>query len=395
MQVQDLRVALFSGNYNYVRDGANQALNRLVGYLLKSGAAVRVYSPVVPNPDFPPTGDLIGVPSFALPRRPEYRVPYRLGSKIRADIDRFKPNLVHVSSPEFLGHAALGYARSRNVPVVASMHTRFETYPRYYGLGFLEPAVIALLRRFYRRCDAVVTPSESMAQVMRDYRMGFDVGIWTRGIERTTFNPQARDLAWRRALGFADNDVVIGFFGRLVMEKGLDVFCEVIERIQRADVSHKVLVIGEGPAREWFATRLPNAVFTGFLMNGALGRAVASMDVLFNPSTTEAFGNVTNEVMACGIPVVAARATGSTDLVHDGETGRLLVPGAISEMADAVIAYCTDPSMRAAHGAAAFKATERYDWDTVNQELVDTYLWIMANHAHGLGPPKPGPWGFE
>ena len=45
MDVSDLRVAIFSGNYNYVRDGANQALNRLADYLLRQGAAVRVYSP--------------------------------------------------------------------------------------------------------------------------------------------------------------------------------------------------------------------------------------------------------------------------------------------------------------------------------------------------------------
>ena len=57
----DLRVALFSGNYNYVRDGANQALNRLVGYLLRQGIAVRIYSPVVKEPAFPATGDLVGV----------------------------------------------------------------------------------------------------------------------------------------------------------------------------------------------------------------------------------------------------------------------------------------------------------------------------------------------
>ena len=42
MEPSDLRIALFSGNYNYVRDGANQALNRLVGYLLRQGAHVRV-----------------------------------------------------------------------------------------------------------------------------------------------------------------------------------------------------------------------------------------------------------------------------------------------------------------------------------------------------------------
>ena len=59
MEIRDLRIALFSGNYNYVRDGANQALNRLVGYLLREGASVRVYSPTVDEPAFPPTGDLV------------------------------------------------------------------------------------------------------------------------------------------------------------------------------------------------------------------------------------------------------------------------------------------------------------------------------------------------
>ena len=67
MDMAALRVALFSGNYNYVRDGANQALNRLVDYLLRQGAAVRVYAPTVPQPAFEPKGDLISVPSIALP----------------------------------------------------------------------------------------------------------------------------------------------------------------------------------------------------------------------------------------------------------------------------------------------------------------------------------------
>lgn len=75
MDVSDLRIALFSGNYNMTVDGANKALNRLVGYLLAQGAAVRVYSPTVANPDFEPTGDLVSVPSFAIPGRSEYRIP--------------------------------------------------------------------------------------------------------------------------------------------------------------------------------------------------------------------------------------------------------------------------------------------------------------------------------
>ncbi|MEO7654705.1 MAG: glycosyltransferase family 1 protein, partial [Sphingomicrobium sp.] len=56
VQPDELRIALFSGNYNYVRDGANQALNRLMGYMLRQGAKVRVYAPVVDKPAFEPTG---------------------------------------------------------------------------------------------------------------------------------------------------------------------------------------------------------------------------------------------------------------------------------------------------------------------------------------------------
>src|SRR3546814_7029563 len=85
MDASDLRIALFSGNYNMTVDGANKALNRLVGYLLRQGAAVRVYSPTVDDPDFEPTGDLVSVPSVAIPGRGEYRMPLSFSSRVRED----------------------------------------------------------------------------------------------------------------------------------------------------------------------------------------------------------------------------------------------------------------------------------------------------------------------
>lgn len=386
MNVTGLRVALFSGNYNYVRDGANQALNRFVGYLLRQGATVRVYSPTTHNPAFEPAGDLVSAPSFPVPGRREYRVPYRLSYGLRQDLKRFRPNLVHVSSPDPLGHRALSWARSNDLPTVASVHTRFETYPRYYGLAFLEPVVESLLRRFYRRCDAIVAPSESMAQLLRDQRMNYDVGIWTRGIDRDIFNPDRRDMAWRAALGIEGDTPVVGFIGRLVMEKGLDVFSDTIDQLSARRVHHKVLVVGEGPAREWFQNRLPQAVFTGFQNGADLGRAVASMDMLFNPSVTETFGNVTLEAMACGLPTIAARATGSESLVTQDVTGRLIRPGAIQEFADALQLYCEDLAARHAAGQAAQKRAERNGWDQVNHALVETYLRVIRQRMQGLSP---------
>lgn len=381
MQTSDLRIALFSGNYNYVRDGANQALNRLVGYLLSQGASVRIYSPVVEEPAFPATGDMVNTPSMAIPFRPEYRLPLSLSAKARRDLEAFSPNVVHISSPDRVARQAVKWARKRNLPVLCSVHTRFETYFRYYNMSFAEPLVEAWLRRLYRKCDALVAPSESFAQVLREQRMNYDIDIWSRGVDREIFNPGRRDLEWRRAQGIADKPVVIGFLGRLVMEKGLDVFSDAIDQLRRRNVPHHVMVIGEGPARGWFESRLPDARFVGFQGGQDLGRAVACMDLLFNPSVTETFGNVTLEAMACGLPVVAAKATGSQSLVEDNVSGRLVVPGAINKFADVLEAYCTDDDLRARHGAAGEQRALNYSWDAINQTVADTYIRLIRQRA--------------
>jgi glycosyltransferase involved in cell wall biosynthesis len=175
------------------------------------------------------------------------------------------------------------------------------------------------------------------------------------------------------------------------MEKGLDVFSEAIDCLDRKRVRHKVLVVGEGPARDWFEKRLPQAVFVGFQKGADLGRAVASMDMLFNPSVTETFGNVTLEAMAAGLPVVAAIATGSESLVTDGVTGRLIRPGAIDAFTDALRRYCDDPEARTAAGRAGEQASRRFGWDEVNQALVDGYCRIIRHRAAGGRRPAPSP----
>ncbi len=383
MDVSDLRVAIFSGNYNYVRDGANQALNRLSDYLLRQGAAVRVYSPTTRTPAFEPKGDLVSIPSIPIPGRAEYKVGVSLPPRVKRDLDAFQPNIIHVSSPDIGCHRAVSLARKWDLPVIASVHTRFETYPRYYGMAFLEPLVLAIIRRFYRRCDAIFAPSDSMAQLLREQRMNYDVGIWTRGIDREIFNPGRRDLAWRRRFGIGDDEPVVGFVGRLVMEKGLDVFSDAVDRLAKRGVKHKVLIVGKGPARDWFERRLPDAVFAGYQCGEDLGRAVASMDMLLNPSVTETFGNVTLEAMAAGLPVVAAVATGSESLVTDGVTGRLIRPGAIDAFCDALAHYCTDPEARRAAGEAGYQASQRYGWDAVNHELAEAYMRVIRQHNDG------------
>ncbi|WBH16607.1 glycosyltransferase family 4 protein [Sphingomonas radiodurans] len=378
MQPSDLRVALFSGNYNYVRDGANQALNLLVGHLLNRGVTVRIYSPTVPKPAFPATGDLVDVPALPLPgERGEYRLARGLPARVKRDLAAFAPNLIHVSAPDILGHRAISYARRHGIARVASLHTRFETYPRYYGLRLLEPFAERLLTRFYNRVDRVLVPGTMLGDILHGWGVRTPTSVWSRGVDHDRFSPAKRDLAWRRSLGIGDDEVAVGFLGRLVKEKGLDVFADVVAELRRRGTPHRVLVIGEGPARDWFADQVPDAAFAGFQTGDGLGRAVASMDVFFNPSVTETFGNVTLEAMAAGVPVVAARATGAVGLIDDGVTGVLVAPRDVAGYADAIAALALDHDARRGMGRAGCHKAARYRWDTINEAVLVAYLEVM------------------
>ena len=379
MQPSDLRVALFSGNYNYVRDGANQALNLLVGHLLSRGVQVRVYSPTTKRPAFAPTGELVSVPSLPLPGgRDEYRLACGLPGKVRRDLEAFAPDIVHVSAPDILGHRALSWARGRGIATVASLHTRFETYMRYYHLPWLERPLERMLTRFYDRSDTVLVPAPGMADLLRGWGVARPIAIWSRGVDHARFSPERRDLDWRRGLGIADDDLAIGFLGRLVKEQGLDVFADVARALAARGVRHKLLVIGDGPARDWFASQVPDAVFAGFQRDEALGRAVASMDVFFNPSVTETFGNVTLEAMAAGVPVVAARATGTSDLVDDGRTGFLVPPRDADAYADAIGRIAADPALRHALVVAGHAKAGGYQWDAINDTVLYAYGRLVS-----------------
>ena len=202
--------------------------------------------------------------------------------------------------------------------------------------------------------------------------------VWARGVDRELFDPARRDTAWRRAQGFADTDTVVVFFGRLVLEKGIAVFAEAMNRVRVQRPDAKVLVIGDGPARAWMQERMPYAVFTGSLVDEALARAVASGDILLNPSNTETFGNVTLEAMASGLAVVGADAIYHHALLDPGRTGLMCPPADAEAYAAAVLTLVGDPLRRRAMGLAARAASSAYQWSQILSGVAEVYREAMG-----------------
>jgi glycosyltransferase involved in cell wall biosynthesis len=289
---------------------------------------------------------------------------------------RFRPSLIHLSAPDLLGVQAQKLARRLRIPVVASLHTRFETYLGYYGLAWLRRSAERFLQDFYKGCDQVLAPNAPLMELLRRDGLGEKVSLWSRGVDRVQFSPRRHDMEWRRGLGIGDDEVAVLFLGRLVMEKGLDVFADTLAQLHESGMPVRPLVVGDGPARARLEARLPDGVFTGLLTGDELGRAVASADILLNPSRTEAFGNVTLESMAAGLAVVCPDAPSTHELIEDGRTGLIVDRHEADAYADAIAGLIRDPAARRRLGLAAAEASARYDWSRCSADVLETYRQV-------------------
>lgn len=374
---QPVRVAIFTGAYDHIRDGVSLTLNRLVAFLERNSVKVKVFAPTVRQPALRHAGTRIAVPSIPAPGRGEYRVSLGLPHGARRELAEFNPNIVHIATPDILGHSALRWAKRREIPVVASYHTHFASYLDYYGLQRIEGSVWGYLRRFYKQCAHLYVPSSSMEDVLREHGISDNLRPWPRGVDTGLFSPKLRSVAWREAVGAGDRDVIVTFISRIVAEKGVEVFAQLVEQLESRGVPHRSLVVGDGPLRAPLQERLRNTHFTGTLRDEELARAYASSDVFVFPSETETFGNVTLEAMSSGVPAVCANATGSASLVRAGETGFLAPPRDVQAFVENVERLCTDHALRARMSAASREAALAYDWNVVLARMLGYYRELV------------------
>ncbi len=381
-----LRIALFTGNYHHVEDGVSRTLNRLVRYLLAQGHEVLIIGPTVPDPPMEHAGTLLAVPSVSIPTRPEYQFTTGFPPEAQWTVRHWRPDVVHLATPDRLGFAALTWAEAEGLPIVASYHTHFPSYLGYYHAGALEPLLWRLARRFYNRVGEVFVPTPSMVAVLREHGITAPIDLWPRGVETDRFTPASRSSLWRQERGFADDEIVVTFVSRLVKEKSVDVYADVVKRLRARGLPVRGLVVGSGPEREAMQARAPEAVFTGHLGGEDIAAAYASSDVFLFPSETETFGNVTLEAMASGLPAVCADAVGSSSLVVDGETGFLCTPRDVDMFTNATARLVQDAALRQRLGDAARTRALTYDWDAILGRLADRYR-LAATGGDASGDP--------
>lgn len=246
-------------------------------------------------------------------------------------LNEFKPDIIHSHHPYLLGDSALRYAADKNAPVVFTHHTLHEEYTHY--VPFDSPAfkqfVIELCTQYANLCDAVVAPSESIAQLIRARGVVTPIEIIPTGIDVNAFASGSRET-FRETLGVGKKTFVVGHLGRLAPEKNLEYLGRAVAQFLKQTRDTRFLVIGDGPsapmlkemfARENLAERL---LLPGKKTGRDLHDAYAAMDVFAFSSFSETQGMVLAEAMAAGLPVIALDAGGVREVVRHGKNGFLL-----------------------------------------------------------------------
>jgi len=217
----------------------------------------------------------------------------------------------------------------------------------------------------------------------RMHKKGFrGLGIWTRGIDTSKFNPGFRKTIIRETLGVGDRFAFL-YVGRLSPEKGLDLLMHSISVINARFPGKSVFIItGDGPYAENIQKAgFDNVIMTGFRRGHELSEIYASCDCFAFPSGTETLGNTALEALASGLPVAGILGGGVTEFLTQGQNALLSADGDKDAFAQNLISIMENAALRHTLSENGLKTANKRDWDTIFDSLLQEYATAIHKNS--------------
>ncbi len=372
-----MRIALFTETFLPKIDGVVTIIHQMHEQIHARGHEMIIYAPPGAPSSF--NGSTV-YPSWGppFPLYPELHCSFPTWQGIRA-ISSFRPNIIHVMNPTFIGAAGITMATIGKVPLVASVHMDINYYVKQYAGTWGLPIAWRFFNYWHNKADINLAPSQVTCQQLRDHGIA-RVQQWQRGIDLTRFRRYHVDAQIRARLCNGDPTRVVALYvGRLSREK-----C-IADLVAVASLAHVQLVlVGGGPEsahiQDLFAGT--GAHFTGILRGEELIDVYNSADIFVFPSQSETFGLAPLEAMACGLPVVAPYVGGLTETMQHMENGLVYDAADPSQLVTHVIRLRDDGVLRARLAAQAYAYAQTRDWHQSMDDLVNCYEALVESKTN-------------
>jgi glycosyltransferase involved in cell wall biosynthesis len=347
-------------------DGIARFLSELIPYLAKE------FSVTVLCPEFP--GKIPSIPGVRLHRYPLLKV--RFGdiyfawagkAEITSHIKR--ADIVFNQTLGPIGMAAISAAAKYDVPLVSYVHSiEWELASRAvkHGKMLAELFVKRLARQKYSKCDALLTPSTGVSDMLSVNGIKTRKVVVPLGIDVRRFTPSASKPLAKKAVGIDPRKPVIGFCGRIGREKDLPTLIHAFSRVRKKHDAC-LLIVGAGLEEKEFKS-------AHIKLAGAVDNVIPylqAMDIFVLPSLTETSSLATMEAMSCGLPVVATPVGSVKDYIEDGVNGFIFSRQDADALAYRLNALLKNQKVRERIGAAARQTiTQMHTWEQVAREIL-------------------------
>jgi len=192
--------------------------------------------------------DVLRIPALHHFWGSEFSAPLPLPSHLYSALKEFKPQIVHSHHPFLLGDTALRVGAAYDIPVVFTHHTRYEQYTHYARIPSprFQHFVIDLVTGYSNLCDAVIAPSASMADLLRNCGVHVPVETISTGVNLPLLD-SGDGLRFRHQYGLPETAYIVGHVGRLAPEKNLVFMANAVAEFMVHDSETYFFIAGEGP----------------------------------------------------------------------------------------------------------------------------------------------------
>ena len=306
---------------------------------------------------------------------------------IDREMHRFRPDVIHITGPSDVGLMAAAVALLNRIPLAASWHTNVHEYAarrsqwltgRLPGpasrlaSAAIEEFFLRLTSLLYSWAEVNFAPNPGLCRQLERYTSR-PCHLMQRGVDTQLFSPA------RRTRHPEDPDFVLGFVGRLSVEKNVALLAQIQHELESLGLRNfRFRIVGQGQEEPWLRARLPRAEFTGVLRGEALAEAYAGMDLFVFPSHTDTFGNVVLEALASGVPAIVTPDGGPPSIVRNGITGSIADD---AQFSSAIAAILNHPGLHARMRRAARDYALGASWEAVFNRVYSAYDSILAPRA--------------
>lgn len=381
-----LKIGIFTDSYRPYTSGVVRSIDTFSEELQAQGHRIYIFAP-----DYPAsTGSennswVFRFHSVPAPTNHDYALALPFSIRLNSTLKKLKLDIIHVHSPFLLGRVGARYAKKLNIPLVFTFHTLYDQYLHYLPIGqnITKEIVKKYCTDYCNHCDLVIVPTNIVKQHVQSWGVQTPVRAIPTGIKTSEFQVEEKDWLFQKYNIQPDCKILISV-GRLGKEKNFSFLIESFSQVARALPRTRLVLVGDGPEKESLQQLahglgvLDKVIFTGTLSKEEVVKAYNSAHVFVFASVTETQGLVVGEANASGLPVVAVKAFGISEMVEDGVDGFLteLVP---SQFVEKVKLLLTDQHLHSTMSKNALYNVEKISAYNCSRRLLDCYYEVIKN----------------